>query len=363
MKDYISKEVFLGMDVHKKTYSVTAICDGQVIKKDTLGANPAALIAYCKKYFFGAKIYSAYEAGFCGFHLHHCLISEGINNIVVNAASIEIALADRVKTDKRDSLKIAQHLSQGKLIGIHIPTIEQEDNRAITRLRDKFVRERSRLACQIKALMNLYGLIGADDERIICPRRIKEIENLDLRSGLKFALSQLCSLWLHINEKVAEIDKEIVHQAMKDGAIEMIYRSVPGIGPTSARVLANELGDMKQFKNERQLFSFIGLTPSEHSSGEHIRQGHITRQGRPILRKVLIQVAWKAIKLDNSLKKIYEQTSKRTGAKRAIVGIARRLIGRIRACFRTGELYRLEKDPTELDEIEKGTIEIKYKIV
>lgn len=342
MKSYTTKTIYLGIDVHKKTYAVTAICDGQVIKKDTLRADPSTLISYCKKYFSGAEIYSAYEAGFCGFHLHRHLKSEGINNIVVNAAGIEVAVSDRVKTDKRDSLKLATHLSQGKLKGIFIPSIEQEDHRAVTRLRDKFVCERSRLACQIKALMYQHGLIKADETRRISPKWIKELETLTLLSGLKFALRQYCSLWLHVNEKIAEIDHEICIQAQTDGSIEIMYRSVVGIGPTSARVLANELGDMSQFHNERQLFSYVGLTPSEHSSGEYVRQGHITRQGKPILRKILIQVAWKAIKLDDSLKRAYEQLAKKVGAKRAIVAIARRIAGRTRACFRTGELYRIE---------------------
>ena len=203
----------------------------------------------------------------------------------------------------------------------------------------------------------------AEDKRMVSPKWIKEIGALKLRSGLKFALSHYCSLWLHVNGKITEIDGEIAIQAGKDGPTEMMYRSVPGIGPTSARVLANELGDMSQFNNERRLFSYMGLTPSEHSSGEHIRQGHITRQGRPLLRKILIQVAWKAIKLDNSLKSNYEQLSKRVGGRKAIVGIARKIIGRIRACFRTGELYRIEaiKDIEAIFDLEKQTEE--HKIV
>lgn len=363
--NYIAKKVFLGIDVHKKTYAITAICDDLVVKRDTLRADPLILIKYCKKYFSGAEIYSAYEAGFCGFHLHRCLKSEGINNIVVDAAGIEVAVADRVKTDKRDSLKLASHLSLGKLKGIFIPSIEQEDCRAVTRLRDTFVCERSRLACQIKALMHQYGLIKADDERMVSPKWIKNLKALELLPGLKFALSHYCSLWLHINGEITEIDQEIAIQAKMDGAIEMIYRSVPGIGPTSARVLANELGNMSQFNNERQLFSYMGLTPSERSSGEHIRQGNITRQGKPILRKILIQIAWKAIKLDNSLKNSYEQLSKRVRGKKAIVGIARRIIGRIRACFRTGELYRMEviKDKKIATDSEKEIVEHKYIMV
>ena len=82
-----------------------------------------------------------------------------------------------------------------------------------------------------------------------------------------------------------EMLKKLHAQAKKDVA-DSIYRSVPGIGALSARILATELGDMSQFSNVKGLYSFMGLTPSEYSSGEHKRLGHITHQGRPILRKI-----------------------------------------------------------------------------
>src|SRR5581483_10206356 len=118
----------------------------------------------------------------------------------------------------------------------------------------------------------------------------------------------------------------------------------PGIGPTAARVLANELGDMSQFLNERALFSYTGLTPREYSSGEHRRLGHISRQGKPLLRKTLVQAAWKAISCDQNLGAVYDRISQKAGAKREIVAIARRLVGRIRACIKKGCLYLSEKE-------------------
>lgn len=107
MVDYSNKTVYLGIDVHKKTYAVTAICEGQVIKKDTLKADVSLLVSYCKKYFPAAKIETAYEAGFSGFHLHRYLENHGIKNRIVHAAGIEIASGNRIKTDKRDSLRLA----------------------------------------------------------------------------------------------------------------------------------------------------------------------------------------------------------------------------------------------------------------
>jgi transposase len=329
---------------------VTAICEGQVVKKDTVKADPVILVAYCKRYFVGAKIESAYEAGFCGFHLHRCLEAEGIKNIVVDAAGMEVAVGDRVKTDRRDSLKLAAHLAGGRLKGIHVPSVEREDSRAVTRLRETFARQRSRFACQLKSLLFQHGLIRADDKRKISAKWAKALEVMTLSPGLKYAVKHYIDMWRQMDVKVKEIDKELATQAQKDGAVEIIYRSAPGIGPVSARILANEVEDTLQFSNERRAFSYTGLTPSEYSSGEHVRQGHITRHGKPILRKILVQAAWRAVRIDPSLGEIFQRLSTKVGKKKAIIGIARRLIGRIRACFRTGELYRIktsQKDGAE----------------
>lgn len=342
-KNYTNKTVYLGIDVHKKTYAIAAVCDGQVVKRDTIKAEPERLVSYCSKYFVGAIIESAYEAGFTGFHLHRYLTSQGINNIVVDAAGIEIAANNRVKTDKRDSLKIASHLSEGRLKGIHIPSVEREDNRAVTRIREVLSRQKTRTACQLKALLYQHGLIAADNTKKISEKWLRIIESLLLPRGLRFALGELIDLWRFINARIKKIDKEIELQAERDNVLEMVYRSAPGVGPTSARILANELEDTLQFNNERQIFSYVGLTPSEHSSGDNKRQGHITRQGKPILRKILVQAAWKAIKIDASLEEIFNRLAAKTGKNKAIIGIARRLIGRIRSCFRKGNFFEIKK--------------------
>lgn len=351
MKDYTGKTIFVGMDVHKKTYSVTAICDGVMVKRDTLKAEPQVLIAYLKKRYASGKIQTAYEAGFCGFHLHRTLEAVGIENIVVHAAGIETSNS-RVKTDKRDSLKIAAHLSEGKLKSVYIPTIEQEDNRTVTRLRDTFCKERARIGNQIKSLFFLHGLIPADNKKRVSLKWIESLSLFEMMPGIRFSVEAFATMWRHFDTKIKEIDMEIKKQAVQDKSVDGMYQSASGIGPTSARVLANELGNLQQFKNERQLSSYIGFTPCEHSSGEHTRQGRITKQGKPIVRKILVQAAWVAIRHDKELQEIYERIAKKSGAKRAIVAVARRLIGRIRACFRTGELYKVVK-------VERPTLKFK----
>jgi transposase len=342
MRDYNGKKIYLGIDVHKKTYAVSAISDGRLVKKDTLVADPAKLVEYCRRYFPGAEIETAYEAGFCGFHLHRHLEMNNIKSQVIHAAGIEIAVGDRVKTDKRDSLKLATQLSVGRLKGIHVPSKEREGYRSLTRLRETCLTHRTRFGCQLKSLLFQHGLIAADDDQKVSEKWVKKIQERS-PPEIRYAIEQYADMWLDMTKRIKEIDKEISNQAGRDQDLEMMYTSVPGIGPLAGRILANELGDMSQFANERQLFSYVGLTPWEHSSGERVRHGHISRQGKPILRKVLVQAAWVAIRYDSSLKEIYERIGKTAGKKRAIVGIARRLIGRIRACFRTGEIYKTQR--------------------
>jgi len=342
MKDYTGKKVYLGIDVHKATYAVAALCEKVVVKKATLAASPEGLVSFCKKYFPGATIESAYEAGFSGFHLHRVLEKNGIKNLIVHAAGIEVAVGDRVKTDKRDSLKIATQLEANRLEGIHVPSEEREEKRALTRLRDTIIEHRTTTANQIKALLHQHGLISPTAKKKICPKWIESLKTLSMRDGIRYALNHLVDMWQQLTSKIKEINAEMVKQAAEDAHLEMVYRSTPGIGPVGARILANEVEDMSYFDNERQLFSYTGLTPSEHSSGGHIRKGHISRQGKTIIRRVLVLASWKAIQQDVQLRAVYDRISVKAGGKRAIVAIARRLIGHIRACFQKKCLYRTE---------------------
>jgi len=356
MKDYTGKTVFIGIDVHKKTYSITCVCDKVIVKRDTLKASPTGLVEYLNKYFANAKIKTVYEAGFSGFVLHRYLLEQGIDSIVVHAASVEISARDRVKTDKRDSLKLAIQLSDGRLREIHVPSPQREAYREVSRTRAKIANDKRRVGNRLKSLLYRQGLIGPDDDKKVNKKWLEKIIQYKYNESIKYCVQICIDEWLFLRKKLKEIDDELAKQAQADEKLEKVYQSVPGIGVVHSRVLSNELEDMKHFANENKLFSYTGLTPSEYSSGEHKRQGHISRQGRSVLRKTLIQASWKAIHKDASLKIIYERISRTAGKKRAIVSIARRLIGQIRSCFRSNELYRFRE--TEVIEFCPKTGEI-----
>ena len=189
----------------------------------------------------------------------------------------------------------------------------------------------------------MWGISNKNSDKRVSPKFIQGILIVDDTSEAIFYLQTMAKRWIATDEEIDRVEKKLLLQANLQLDLERIYRSVPGIGPMTSRILINELGDMSQFKNERSLFSFTGFTPQEYSSGEHIRQGHISRQGRPILRKILVQASWQAVRKDSELKKVFEKISAKAGKKRAIVAIARRLIGHLRACLKKNEVYSYKR--------------------
>ncbi len=352
-RDYRGKTVFVGIDVHKKSYTVYCLSGREKVKSWSMKSNPALLIEQLKRYFPNAQIHSAYEAGFSGNVLHRKLKAAGIDSIIVNPGSIETASRDRVKTDKRDAKKISEQLSDGRLSCIYIPTEEEEHSRLLTRLRATLVGDRARIACRIKSKLCQFGyeLEEEADDKKTSINWIKKLqkEAAGYPSELKRVLNYLCESWLSYTKEITQLNKEISEQtkANKELAVlENIYKSAPGIGPISARELSRELGRLSQFSSNKRAYSYIGLTPSESSSGETRRQGGISHCGRPRLRHLLTEISWRSVAKDAELATKFAELSYRRGKKRAIVAIARILIGRLRHCLMNGVFY--QQQPREV---------------
>ena len=342
-RSYVGQHVYVGIDVHKATYTVTCLHHKRIVKTATVPADPAGLAASLPCWFPGATLLSAYEAGFSAFVLHRALTTAGITNIVVNPASVAVAANDKVKTDRRDSKKLAIDLADGRLHGIYIPTEAEELARLLPRTRSQIIEHRATIARQIKAQLHQFGLIAPARRRLISHRYLREIESWSLPVELQVSLSWLAEQWRFATRQLIDIRRQLREQACAQQELECMYRSVPGVGEVAARTLATELGDRSRFANERALFSDTGLTPSEYSSGPAVRRGPISRQGSSRVRHVLIEIAWRAIPRDAALQEIVERIAATRGKQRAVVAIARRLVGRIRACFRQGTPYAVGK--------------------
>ena len=207
-------------------------------------------------------------------------------------------------------------------------------------------------ANRYKSLLFTQGLISGGDDTILnktwLNKKVEHINELNYPTGFYYTIKHYADQWLSFTNDLKKIKQELLAmQSEKEQVLLSIYKSAPGIGDLTALKLKDELGDMCQFSNEKKLFNYLGFTPVEYSSGENVRQGHMSRQGRSVLRYIFIESAWVAIKKDPHLMEVYKRIAKTRGGKRAIVGVARRLAGILRSCVKNGVFYEIKSLDTK----------------
>jgi transposase len=196
--------VYVGIDVHKATYAVACVCQRRMVKTATVPAAPARFAASVLRWFPGATLASASEAGFSGFVLHRALTTAGLTNLVVNPASVAVAANDRVKTDRRDAKKLALELADGRFRGISIPTEAEELARLLPRTRAQIVEHRATIARQIKAKLYQFGLIPPASRRLISSRYLRELAACSLPAELHARLTVLADQWRFATRQLLE---------------------------------------------------------------------------------------------------------------------------------------------------------------
>jgi transposase len=332
-----TQPIFLGIDVHKISWNISLVHCDQLLFRSSIPGNFEDLWKILKKY-SDFQVHSVYEAGFSGFHLHFQLEKAGIKNIVTPPNKMPVVVGDRVKTDKRDSLKLAQFLSKGLLRANNIPTQELIEARQLLRTRQQLIKKRVSSINQIKGLLTQFGIYLPKFSK----KFLEELKLMKLPPTIKLSLDYHVKNIETLTEQSKILLKEAHQLAQQKHFIEnfKILKSTPAIGPLVATALLFEIGDWTRFSNEKKVSAFFGLTPSEYSSGEHTKRGRITGQGNNWLRALLIQVSWKLIQRDGVMKDAFEKIAKQTGSKKkAIVAIARKLVCRLYSMMKSRQEY------------------------
>ncbi len=339
-----SAQVSIGIDVHQWSWHVTALVEDEKVFSGAIPAEYAALTSLLER-FEDCELRAAYEAGPCGFGLYDALEQDGIHCIVTPPSLMPMEIGNRVKTDRRDSLKLARLLAAGMLRRVFVLTEEQRAHRELVRTRRQLVTHRAAAMMQIKMKLLFHSLRvprGARDAW--SGRYVAALRALPYPfPALRITIEALLTTFEELKTKIAGLNREIQALARSETYRERVklLTTVPGIGVLSAMEILTELGDVARFRSNEALASYLGLTPSEFSSGESVRQGHITRCGNARLRSTLVEDCWCLVRIDPAMRKKYERIKRFRGGKRAIVAIARTLAGRIRHILLHREPYVL----------------------
>src|SRR5262252_843361 len=210
---YAGDRVYVGVDVHKETYTVTCVCRKQIVKTATGPAEPASLAASLLPWFPGATLTSAAEAGFSAFVLPRALTQVGITNIVVNPASMAVAANDKVKTDRRDSKRLAIDLADGRLRGIYVPTEAEELARLLPRTRAQIVEHRATITRQITAKLPQCGRIPPASRRLMSSRYVREITTWPRPPERCARLTLFADQWRFATRQLLELRRLLRAQA------------------------------------------------------------------------------------------------------------------------------------------------------
>jgi transposase len=338
------KRVFIGIDVHKESWHVTARTEGEEVFNGRMPATYHSLEKLLER-FKDCRLKVAYEAGPSGFCLYDMLTEDHIDVIVVPPSLIPIESGNKVKTDKRDSRKLAKLLESDMLKKVHVLTEEERMHRELVRTRRQLVTHRGSVARQIKSKLLFYGISSPFPAKYGWGRPyIQWLKGLPCPSPyLRGSLDILIHLYEYLTEEIRKVTKRVVELSRTDKYAHRVklLKGIPGIGILTGMEILVELQDFSRFKTAEEIASYIGLTPSEYSTGQYVRQGRITRCGNSRVRTALVESSWILVGRDPLMRAKYLKLKTTKGAKRAIVAIARNLIIRIRAMLLHDAPYRI----------------------
>jgi transposase len=333
--DFSEKNLFIGLDVHKKSWSVTIIVDGIEHRTFTQPPSAESLSGYLHRMFPGADYFSAYEAGFCGYRIHRELNSFGIKNIVINAADIPSTQKDKLtKRDPVDSRKIARALEKGSLHPIHIFDRNLEELRSLNRTRFYLMRDLRRAKNRIKSFLQYYGeqIPVEFDNNQWTLKFIAWLKQVRMKtSGGQDAFDNLIRSYEYHRKQLLDLSR-LVRQRIReyDSELYSLLTKISGIGPLTASALITEIGDINRFSNIDQLGSYVGLVPKIRDSGEITHTGGITFRCNTFLRTLLIESSWQAVRMDPAMMLYYKKHLINNKGHKVIIKVARKLLNRIR---------------------------------
>jgi transposase len=284
--------VSVGLDVHKASIRLAAVRADELLDERTLAYDPVAVEHALGRW---PSVSCCYEAGPTGFGLYRYLVERGIDCWVVAPGLVPTRPGDRIKTDRRDARKLAVLLAGGLLEPIWVPGPEYEAARDLVRAREDARLDRMRDRHRLSKFCLRHGR-SLPGQSWSVTRRI-------WLSGQRFAYpaqQHTFETYLHtvdlVDRRVEQLEAAIRDAADHGPWRELVakLRCLRGVDTLTALGMAVEIGDFNRFGCAAELMAFVGLVPSEHSSGEHRRQGSITRVGNSHVRRLLVEAAWHA---------------------------------------------------------------------
>jgi transposase len=286
---------FVGLDVHKDSISVAMVtAEGDAAEIGQIENNPTAVGKMVRRLTVKHSPEAfAYEAGPCGYVLYRQLKDMGHECLVAAPSLIPKRPGNRIKTDRRDALALARLLRMGELTAVWVPDPHHEAVRDLVRCREDVKQAERRCRQRMCGFLLRHGRHYDQSRWTQQHRRWLMSQQFD-HQELQTVFTHYLHGIIESEERVIQLEREMA-EALDSWSLAPLVRglmAMRGIKLVTAMTLASELGDLSRFARAEDLMSFVGLVPSEHSSGQIRRQGGITKSGNRHVRRVMIESAW-----------------------------------------------------------------------
>ena len=341
---------YIGLDVHKDTIAIAVAYAGREVpeSRGEIANRPKTvtkLVERLNQEFEGEVLLFCYEAGPCGYGLYRQLLERGHDCQVVAPSLIPKKPGEHIKTDRRDARKLAQALRSGDLTAVWVPDEEQEAMRDLTRARDDMKAQERKARQQLNAYVLRHSHTWPSNKSRWTKTHYNWLEALRFaHDWQQVVLQEYIDAVRAASQRVADITAQM-ERVLPQWTLAPVVDSLValrGIDKLAAMVLLAELGDISRFDSPKQLMAFLGLVPSEHSSGGKRRQGAITKTGNSHARRMLVESAWSyrfPARQTARLKR--KAASAPDEAKRIAWKAQKRLCGRYRTLVQAGKNSKL----------------------
>ena len=290
--------LFIGMDVHKESIVISLADDdrSEIRRYGSIGGTLTDFKKTLRKLVStGKSLFFCYEAGPTGYELYRFIVSQGHQCIVVAPSLIPKKPGDKIKTDNRDADNLTRLLRSGDLTAVFVPNAEDEAIRDLSRAREDAVLVLKCAKQRLKSFLLRHN-IRFDGSANWSEKHLHWLaESVNMPyPAQKVVYQEYLNSVTEANDRVKRFDKEILFHT-KQWRLYPIVESLMalrGVRMVVSVTIIAELGDLTRFTNPKQLMCFLGLTPSEHSSGDKKKKGAITKTGNQHARRVLVEAGW-----------------------------------------------------------------------
>ena len=332
--------VYVGVDFHVKSQTVCWVdtADGEMHER-TLDHQGEEVAAFYDQW--TAPVTVGIEAlGYAGW-FHRLVEQRGHRLLVGDAYAIRQFARRRQKNDRRDAELILDLLRRGDFPAVHRPSTASREVLDLLHHRERLVGMRTRLKNSLQAVALNNGL--ARHRALFTTRGRAALVDLPLSAAEDWQRRDSLELLDQMGERVAALDRELERRAAADARVQRL-RTHPGVGRLTALAVVHTLSPATRFRHSRQVAAYCGLDPTEYSSGERIHHGRISKQGNRLLRALLVEASWSAIRHCDELRRFYFHLAAHKSSGVAIVAVARKLAVR---------LYRLLRDDIDYEEFRR----------